>query len=77
MYAVSDNYKISMKRPVQRHRIKGTIGTVPFTEEHILSGSFTISGQCSDNSMVQIGQVYTTELKITLLRKLGLYRYTV
>ena len=77
MYAVSDSYKTSMKRPVQRHRIKGTIGTVPFTEDHILSGSFTISGQCSDNSMVQIGQVYTAELKITLLRKLGLYRYTL
>ena len=77
MYAVSQRYIDAMRKPVQRHRIKGTIGNVPFTQEHILSGSFTISGQCSDNSMVQIGQVYTTELKITLLRKLGLYRYTV
>ena len=77
MYTVSDEYREAMKRPVQRHRVKGTIGGTPFTEDHILSGSFTISGQCSDNSMVQIGQVYTTELKITLLNRLHLSRYTI
>ena len=77
MYAITDSYRDAMKRPVQRHRIKGTIGSVPFTEDHILAGSFTISGQCSDNSMVQIGQVYTAELKITLLNSLRLNRYTI
>jgi len=77
MYSVSQKYLEAMKRPVQRHRIKGTVGLVPFTEEDILSGSFSITGQCSDNSNVQIGQVYITELNITLMRTLDLSRYTL
>ena len=77
MYAASEQYQDAMKRPVQRHSIKGTIGKIAFAEDDILAGSFTITGQCSDNSMVQIGQVYTTELKITLLNKLRLSRYTL
>ena len=77
MYAVSQAFLDAMQRPVQRHRIKGTVGSVPFTEANILSGSFSITGQCSDTSNVQIGQVYTSELKITLLKSLGLSRYTI
>ena len=77
MYSVSEKYREAMKRPVQRHRIKGTVGRASFTESDILSGSFSITGQCSDASMVQIGQVYTSELKITLLRRASLARYTL
>ena len=77
MYAVSRKYAEAMKRPVQRHRIKGTVNGTAFTEQNILSGSFTITGQCSDTSNVQIGQVYTSELKITLLKDLNLSRYTI
>ena len=77
MYPVSQKYVEAMKRPVQRHRIKGTVGGVAFTEAHILSGSFTITGQCSDTSNVQIGQVYTNELKITLMKSLQLSRYSI
>ena len=77
MYPVSQKFLEAMKRPVQRHRIKGTAGGVAFTEGDILSGSFMITGQCSDTSSVQIGQVYTSELKITLLKSLPLSRYTL
>ena len=77
MYKVSQKYLEAMKRPVQRHRIKGTVGDVPFTEANILSGSFSITGQCSDASNVQIGQVYITELKITLMKNLHLSRYSL
>lgn len=77
MYKVSQKYLEAMKRPVQRHRIKGTVGEIPFTEKDILSGSFSITGQCSDTTNVQIGQVYITELKITLLKSLGLSRYSL
>lgn len=77
MYKVSQKYLEAMRRPVQRHRIKGTVGDVPFTEANILSGSFSITGQCSDTSNVQIGQVYITELKITLMKSLGLSRYSL
>lgn len=77
MYKVSQKYLEAMRRPVQRHRIKGTVGEVPFTEANILSGSFSITGQCSDTSNVQIGQVYISELKITLMKSLGLERYSI
>ena len=77
MYSVSQKYVEAMKRPVQRHRIKGTVNGVAFTEDNILSGSFTITCQCSDTSNVQIGQVYTSELKITLLKGLPISRYTL
>ena len=42
MYAVSQAYREAMKKPVQRHSIKGTVNGVPFTEENILAGSFSI-----------------------------------
>lgn len=77
MYPVSQDYMDAMKRPVQRHRVRGTVGEVGFTEENILSGSFTITGQCSDTTNVQIGQVYTSELKVTLLKDLPISRYTL
>lgn len=66
MYAVSEAYKAAMKQPVQRFRMKGTVGKVAFTDENILAGSFTITNQCSDASSVQIGQVYVGELNTTL-----------
>ena len=46
MYAVSQSYIEAMHQPVQRHKLRETIGDVPFTESDILSGSFIISGQC-------------------------------
>ena len=53
------------------------IGETAFEESDILSGSFTLSGQCSDTSNVQIGQVYITELKMTLVNKQKFDRYTL
>lgn len=67
MYQVSDLYKQAMKRPVQRHAMKGTIGDIPFTDRNILAGSFSITNQCSGNDNVEIGQVYIGELKATFL----------
>ena len=77
MYAVSQDYIDAMHRPVQRHKLTGTIGETTFEEWDILSGSFTLSGQCSDTSNVQIGQVYITELKMTLVNKQKFDRYTL
>lgn len=65
MYAVSEQYKAAMKQPVQSFRMKGTIGAVPFWDENILSGSFSITNQCSDETNVGIGQVYIGQLKAT------------
>ena len=77
MYAVSQSYIEAMHRPIQRPKLTGTIGETAFEKSDILSGSFTLSGQCSDTSNVQIGQVYITELKMTLVNKQKFDRYTL
>ena len=74
MYPVSDAYKEAMHSRVQRFRIKGTVGTVPFTDANILSGSLSISNQCSDNDNIGIGQVYIGELNCTFMN-LNIARY--
>ena len=58
MYKVSEQYKAAMQRPVQSYRMRGTIGNTVFGDSHILSGSFSITNQCSDETQVLIGQVY-------------------
>ena len=77
MYPVSEDYISAMRCPVQRHRLTGTVGEVAFADEDILSGSFSITGQCSENGNVQIGQVYIGELKMTFLSKDKLSRYSL
>ncbi|MGN0254916.1 MAG: hypothetical protein ACI4W2_00185, partial [Eubacterium sp.] len=47
-----------------------------FTDENILSGSFSITNQCSGNNEIQIGQVYVGELNATFLN-LSLTRYSL
>ena len=56
MYPVSNDYLDQIKRPYGYKRtLRGTIGDIAFTDEDILSGSLTISNQCSDSGEVQIG----------------------
>lgn len=76
MYAVSEKYKAAMKQPVQHFTMRGTIGETAFTDENILSGSCSITNQCSDDTTIQIGQVYIGELNITFLN-LDLERYAL
>lgn len=66
MYEVSDTYRAAMKQPVQRFRMTGTIGKYKFTDDNILSGSFHLTNQCSDDTNISIGSVYIGELKVTL-----------
>ena len=77
MYPVSADYLAAMKRPVQRFRMTGKMGTIPFTDENILKGSFTISHQCSGNEEVQIGQVYMAELNVTFMKNMHIPRYSL
>lgn len=74
MYEVSDAYKKSMKEPVQRFRIGGTVATAPFTDINVLKGSFSITNQCSDDTEMKIGQVYVGELNATFVN-LPIERY--
>ena len=67
MFEVSDAYKLAMKKPVQKHALKGTIGDFTFTDINVLSGSFSITNQCSGNDAIEIRQVYVGELSATFL----------
>lgn len=68
MYSVSDEYKAAMKQQVQRFRMTGTAGDLSFSDENILSGSFHLTNQCSDDTNVSIGSVYIGELKVTFMK---------
>lgn len=65
MYQVSEAYLKQTKRKVQTFRLVGTVNKVEFTNHDILSGSFTITNQCSEQNDVKIGSVYIGELKCT------------
>lgn len=66
MYSVSQAYLNQIKKPYALKRtLRGTIGNVSFTEDDILSGSFSVSNQCSDSNEVKIGSVNVGELEAT------------
>lgn len=65
MYTVSDAFLEAVRQPVQTHRLVGTIGSSGFTDENIVSGSFHITNQCTDNGDVMLGAVYTGTLTAT------------
>lgn len=75
MYSVSDLYREAMKKPVQTHFLKGTIGDYEFNDENILEGSFSITNQCSGNDSIEIGQVYIGELNATFIN-MSIERYS-
>ena len=75
MYPVSSAYKTAIRAGGLKTTVYGTCGETSFTDENVLQGSFTISGQCSGSEQVSIGQVYIKELNITL-RGLNINRYT-
>lgn len=62
MYQVSNAFLNAMKSPVQEHTITGTIGSVSFSEENIVDGSFSISNQSTDTSDVVLGSCYVGQL---------------
>lgn len=77
MYPVTESYLNQMRSPVIRTKMTGKIGNITFMDYNILEGSFTITNQCSGNEQIQIGQVYTAELKATFLKNLSLSRYSL
>ena len=75
MYPVSEAYKAAMHGKVQRFKVRGTIGDVNFDDANILSGSLSITNQCSGSENIEIGQVYIGELDCTFLG-LNIERYS-
>lgn len=66
MYSVSDEYIEKLKEEVQERRLSGSIGSLTFTDEDVLAGSFSISGKCMSNTNLVYGLCEITTLKVTL-----------
>ena len=67
MYQVSNAYKAAMHRRVQRFKISGKVGETNFDDSNVLSGSLSITNQCSGSDNIEIGQVYIGELNCTFI----------
>lgn len=63
MYAVSSDYLNVLKSNIHKYKITGTIGTVSFSDNNVIDGSLHISRQCSEDAIIKIGSVYTSELR--------------
>ena len=65
MYSVSDAFKTAIKQPVIQYDLSGTVGSVSFTQENIVSGTFHISNQCTDTNNIVLGSAYVGQLDAT------------
>lgn len=65
MYSVSNAFLEEVKKPVQTHRLQGTIGSYSFDKGNIVSGTFHITNQCTNTSDVVLGSVYMGQLECT------------
>ena len=63
MYNVSQDYIDALEHAVQDYKLNITINGVSYDDSIIVGGSFVITNQCSEGDTVQIGSVYTAELK--------------
>lgn len=72
MYEGTPEFKAANSRPIQMHRISGTIDGHAFGPENVLINSVRINNQCSDNQDAQIGAVYVGTLEITFLPNLSI-----
>lgn len=69
MYPVSNEYieKLTSKS-IKTRRINGAVGNVTFTENDILSGSFSFSEQAVSSNDIKLGGVFIGQLNISFLR---------
>ena len=76
MYVGSAEFRAANDKPVQKHRISGTIDGIAFTPNNLLQGSVTVTNQCSDSSDAKIGAVFIGQLKCTFLPNIGIAEQT-
>ena len=67
MYRVSEAYIEQMMKSGTRRRLSGTIGSVAFSGDDIVQGSFSVSGRATEESDTKIGGVYLGELEMTFV----------
>lgn len=72
MYVGSAEFRAANDKPVQKHKISGTIDGIAFTPNNLLQGSVTVTNQCSDSTDAKIGGVYVGTLKMTFLSNIGI-----
>ena len=65
MYSVSADYLTALASPVARFRLSGTVGSVSFTDENVILGTFSITNNCSEGNEIKLGSVYVGQLKAT------------
>ena len=65
MYLVSEDYLATEVKPIQHHKLTGTIGSISFDESNIVAGSFQISNQCASGNDVLPGAVFIGQLTAT------------
>lgn len=66
MYNVSEDYIDALEQAVQDYKLKITINGLSYDDRVIVGGSFSITNQCSETDIVQIGSVYCAQLKMTI-----------
>ena len=66
MYNVSQDYMDALTAPAQKYKLKLHIDGTEYPDSVVVGGSFTITNQCSEAEIVQIGSVYCAELKMTV-----------
>ena len=74
MYNVSNDYITAESKAVKQFKLKGKCCGFDFTDADILSGSFSITEQCSSPSEITLGAVYIGQLSATFLNNLGIDR---
>ena len=73
MYNASQAYldKISETPIVVTRKIRGTIDNVPFTENDVISGSFSYSEKCVNSADIKLGGVFVGQMGITFMPTFG------
>jgi len=59
-------------KAIQKHKLRGTIDSTPFTSDDILSGSFSYVARCTDANSFNIGGVYIGVIKAGFINSLGI-----
>ena len=74
MYNVSQDYITAESKAVKQFKLRGKCCGKNFTDADILSGSFTVTNQCSSPSELTIGAVYIGQLTATFFDTLNIQR---
>lgn len=62
MYPVSAAYKAALRDKAKTRRIRGTVGTLPFTDANIIEGTLKIDNCNSEGTQLTLGSVYIGEM---------------